>query len=86
MDCQSWPAFLAKVLGDVVCNPFRGDKDQDFGILFTDFFEMASEFRLLLEWIANFDDLRDIVISSEFHRADVNLDHISEKILQEHER
>lgn len=81
MNSKSWPAVLAKVLGNVVCDTLSTDEDENFRILLADLVEVLNELGSLLKVAANFNDLSDVVVSRQFHRADVDLNEIAQEIL-----
>jgi hypothetical protein len=43
---------------------------------------MSDQLSTLLEVAADFDNLLDVVVGSEFHRPDVNLDHVFQEVLE----
>ena len=53
VDGESRPAFLTKVLGDVVGDPLRAHKDEDLGILVSDLVKVLLELSALLKVLAN---------------------------------
>lgn len=81
MDGKRWPAILAQILGNVVRNSLRADKDQDLGVLLADLVEVLDKLGSLLEVTADLDNLLDAVIGGELGRADVNLNEILQEIL-----
>lgn len=76
MDGESWPAVLAKVFGDVVRNAFRPDKYKYLSVLRADLIKMSDQLSTLLEVAADFDNLLNVVVGSEFHRPNVDLNHV----------
>jgi hypothetical protein len=78
---QCWPSILTKVLGDVVRDALSTDKDEHLGVLAADLVEMLDEFVALLKVAADFNDLFDVVVGSEFHGADVNLNKVFQEVL-----
>lgn len=82
VNCECWPTILTEILGDVVGHTLRTNENKYFGVFAADLIEMFDEFAALFEVGADFDMLSDVVVSSEFHRADVNLDHVVEEILR----
>lgn len=81
MDSERRPSVLPKVFCYLVRNPFGSNKNQDLCVFCADLVEMLYQFRSLLKVAANFHNLTDVVVRSEFHRANVNLDHVSKEIL-----
>lgn len=82
MDGKSWPAVLTKVFGDVVRNAFRPDKYEHLSVLRADLIKMSDQLSTLLEVTADFDNLLDVVVGSEFHRPDVDLNHVFQEVLE----
>ena len=86
MDSKSWPAVLTKVFGDVVCDTFRSNKYEYLSVLSTDLIKMFDQLGTLLEITADFDDLLDVVVGCEFHRPDVDLNHLFQEVLANSEQ
>lgn len=82
MDGKSWPAVLTEVFGDVVRNAFRPNKYEYLSVLRADLIKMSDQLSALLEVTADFDNLLDVMVGSEFHRPDVDLNHVFQEVLQ----
>lgn len=81
MNGERRPTVLTEVFCDIISDTLRGDEDQNLSVLVTDDVEMLEELAALLEIGTNFDHLSDVVVSSQFHRTDVDLDEIVQEIL-----
>lgn len=82
MDSERRPAILTEVLGDVVRCTLGADKDEDFGVFVGDLVEVLQELVTLIEFRADLDHLCDVHVSSELHRTDIDLDVVSEEVLE----
>ena len=76
---------MPKVLGNVVGHPLRPDEDKYFSILLADLVEVLDELIPLLEITADFNNLGDVVVSSELHGANIDLNEIAQEVLYRHE-
>jgi len=81
VNSKGWPTILAQVLGNIICDTLRPDKDEDLRILATDLVKVLDELVALLKVAADFNDLLDVVIGGEFHRANVDLNKILQEVL-----
>lgn len=81
MDGKSWPAVLTKVFGDVVRNAFRPNKYEYLGVLRADLIKMPDQLSTFFEVAADFDNLLDVVVGSELHRPNVDLNHVFQEVL-----
>lgn len=79
---KCWPTILAEIFGDVVGHTLRTHEDKYFGVFTANLIEVLDEFTALLKVGADFDMLSNVVVSSELHRADVDLNHVVEEVLQ----
>lgn len=82
MDGQCRPSVLPEVLGDVVCDTLRTNKDEHLGVLLADLVEVLDELRPLLKLSTDLDDLGNVVVGGELHGSDVHLNEVLEEILQ----
>ena len=82
MDGQRRPAILTKVFRDVISDTFCAHEYENLRILGTDLIQVLDQLRALLEITANLHKLFDVVVRSEFHRPNVDLDHIFQEILE----
>lgn len=78
---QRGPTILPQIFRDVVSHPFGPYENQDFGIFRADLIQVFDQFRPLLEIAADLDDLLDVVVRSQLHGTDVDLDHILQEVL-----
>lgn len=81
MDSQCRPSILSQVLSDIIGNALGSDKDQDFSILGADVIQVLDKFGAFLEITADFNNLLDVVVGGEFHRTNVDLNKIPQKVL-----
>ena len=81
VDGQGRPSILPEVFGDIVGNTLSTDEDEDLGILLTNLIKVLDELRPLLEVADDLNDLLNVVVRGEFHRANVNLDEILQEVL-----
>ena len=81
MDGQRRPSVLTEVLRDVVCHTLCANKDKHLRVLLRDLFKMFDELRPLLEVADDLNDLLDVVVGRELHRADVDLNEILQEVL-----
>ena len=82
MNSEGWPPVMTKILCYVVGHSFSTDKDENFSIFLANLLQMLDEFVALLKLAANINDLLDIMVRSELHGADIDLNKITQKILQ----
>lgn len=80
---KSRPSVLAEVFGDVVGNTFCANEDKNFCVLGAYLVEVLGKLATLLKVTANFHNLCDVVVGGEFHRANVDLNHVFEEVLDE---
>ncbi len=81
VDGQCWPSILTEVLGDVIGDTLRAYENENLCVLLADLLEVLDELCPLLEVTHDLNDLLDVVIRSEFHRADVDLDEVFQEVL-----
>ena len=81
MDGQSWPSVLTEVLGDVVRNTLGANEDEHLRVLLADLVQVLDELRPLLEVADDLDDLLDVVVGSELHRTNVDLNEVLQEVL-----
>ena len=81
MNRQSRPAVLPKVLGNVVGDTLRAHEDEDLGVFLRDLLEVLAELRPLLKVTYDLNDLLDVVVGSELHGADVDLNEVLQEVL-----
>jgi len=79
---QSGPTVLPQIFRDVVSNPFGPYEDQDLCIFSADLIQVLDQFGPLLEIAADLNDLLDVVVGSQLHGTNVDLDHILQEVLQ----
>jgi hypothetical protein len=73
---------LTEILGDIVRGTLGADKDEDFGVFVGDLIEVLKKLVTLIKIGAHFDHLCNVRVSSELHRADIDLDVVSEEVLE----
>jgi hypothetical protein len=71
---------LTQVLRDVIGYAFGANEDQHLGILCTDSIEVLDQLCSLFEVTADVDNLLYVVVRCQFHRANVDLNHVSKEI------
>lgn len=81
MNSQCWPTILSQVLSDIIGDTLSSDEDEDFCVLIADDVEMFQEFPSLFEVRADLDELSDVVVGSQLHRTDGDLDEVVQEIL-----
>ena len=79
MDGQRGPPILTEILCDVVRNTLGADEDEDLGVLLGDLLEVLDKLSPLLEVADDLDNLLDVVVGSELHGTDVDLDEVLQK-------
>lgn len=84
MNGEGRPAILSKILCNVVGNALGADEDQDLRVFLADLIQVLDQFVPLFEITANFNDLTNVVVRSEFHRSNIDLNEIFQKILGAH--
>lgn len=72
---------MTEIFGNIIGHTLGANKNQDLGVFATDLVEMLDEFATLLKISADFDVLGNIVIGSQLHGADVDLNHVVKEIL-----
>ena len=82
MDCEGWPPVLTEVFGNVVRNSLGGNENKDFGILSANLVKVFDQFVALLKIAADVNNLLNVMVGSQLHGANVDLDHVLEKILE----
>ena len=65
-----------EILRNVVRDTLSTDKDQHLRMLLADLVEVLEELRPLLKVADDLDDLLDVMVGSEHHGADVDLDEV----------
>ena len=83
MNSECRPAILTEVLGNVVRCTLGADKDENFGVFDGDLVEVLEELVTFIKIGADFDHLCDVYVSSELHRTDIDLDVVSEEVLDQ---
>ena len=81
VDGQRRPSILTEILRNVVRNTLSTDEDQHLRMLLADLVEVLDELRPLLKVADDLDDLLDVVVGSELHGADVDLDEVLQEVL-----
>lgn len=81
MDGKGWPSVCAQVLGDLISNTLGAHEDEDFGAFLADLVEVFDQLGPLLKVGADRDNLTNVMVSCEFHRANVDLDKVVQEIL-----
>ena len=74
---------MAQIFRDIVGDSFRAHEDQDFGVLGTDLIQVLDRFRTLLEISDDVDNLLNVVVRSEFHRAYFDLIRDFQEVLED---
>lgn len=82
MNGECWPTVLTKVFRDVVCDPLSADKDENLSVLSADDIKMFDQLAAFLEVAADFDDLGNVMVRSELHRTNIDLDKVFQEILE----
>ena len=81
MDGKCWPSIRTQVLGDVISNPLSAHEDEDFRAFLTDLIKVFNQFGSLLEVGADRNDLANVMVSCQFHRANIDLNEVVQEIL-----
>jgi hypothetical protein len=79
---EGGPAVLTQILRDIVGHTLGGDEDEHLGVLRADLVQVLDELVPLLKVAANFNDLLDVRVGSQFHGTNVHLNEILEEVLQ----
>ena len=82
MDGKSRPAICTQVLGDLISNSLGAHKDEDFGAFLADLVQMFDQLGPFLKIGTDRNNLTNVVISCQFHRAHVDLNKVIQEILQ----
>ena len=82
MNGKRWPAILTKVFRDIIRNPFSANEYKNLSILSADDIKMLDQLGTLLKVTADFNDLGDVMIRSELHRANIDLNKVLQEILK----
>ena len=67
---------MTEILRNVVRDVLSTDEDQHLIMLLADLVEVLEELRPLLKVADDLDDLLDVMVGSEHHGADVDLDEV----------
>ena len=70
-----------EILRNVVRDTLSTDKDQHLRMLLADLVEVLDELRPLLKVADDLDDLLDVVVGSELHRTNVDLNEFLQEVL-----
>lgn len=81
MDGKGWPSVRAQILGDLVGDSLGAHEDKDFGTFLTDLIKMFDQLGPLLKVGTDRNDLTNVVVSCQFHRANIDLNKVAQEIL-----
>jgi hypothetical protein len=82
MNGKRWPAILAKVFCDIIRNPLSANEYENLSILSADNIKMLDQLGTLLKVTADFNNLGDVMIRCELHRANIDLNKVLQEILK----
>lgn len=82
MDSKGWPPVRAQVLRDIIGNPFGAHENEDLGTFLADLVKVLNQLGPLLKVGADRNNLTDVVVGCQLHRANVHLDEVVQEILQ----
>ena len=82
VDSKGGPTILTKVFRNIISYSLRAHENENLGVLAADLIEMLDEFTTLFKVRAYLDNLLYVMVCSEFHGTDVDLDEIVKKILE----
>ena len=80
MNRQGRPAILAHKLGQIVGSALRVRKNDHLAVLLTDLLEVLDESAALVKFGAHLNDLLHVAIGRQFHRANVDLHIVVQKV------
>jgi hypothetical protein len=83
VDSERGPAVLPHELGQVVSNTLGRNENDDFGVLLRDLLEVLEEPWSFVVLGHDLDELCDVVVGSELHGTDVDLDVVMQEVLSE---
>lgn len=82
MDGKGWPSVGAQVLGDIISNSFGAHEDENFGAFLADLVQVFDQLVPLLKVGTDGNNLTNVVVSCQFHRANIDLNKVIQEILQ----
>lgn len=82
VNSKSGPSVLTKVFCNIVCDSLRPDENEHLRVFLAHLIQMLDQLSALLKVAANFDNLLDVMIRCQLHRADIDLNEVLQEVLK----
>lgn len=80
MNSKRGPAVLTQELGEVIGDSLGTDEDKDLAVFLGDLVEMLDKLGSLFKVSADLDHLLDVVVGSQVHGSDVDLNEVVQEV------